>query len=157
MPPDHVQLFRLLWNPDDIDEVSGVLKPSAFPSGQLDGRSSAYVSVDRADMSRREVMEAIAKEQQSKADGFNHKRFAPMIGKMLCREVREILLDGRQALDVRPYPTRATEALPANDAHCGIENVFGKIGRGAVTQLRNKLSNLVSAPMTFEETYGNDY
>jgi hypothetical protein len=101
-------------------------------------------------MSVRSVIEATAKEQQQKADGTTYIRYSPMIGQMLCGDVRRILLDGSPALNVRPYPE------PFNAAHCGIENIIGKIGRGKVAEIRNKLTKLASPPRTLDEAYGTE-
>lgn len=146
MPPDSVLLLRLLWNPDDVD--GSTVKPSAFPAGQLDGKSDAYVSVHRADISVRSAMEATATKQQAKANGDTMKRYSPMIGSMICGEVRGIMHEGAKALNVKPYPE------PDNDAHCGVENVIGKLGRGSVDKIRQKLASLSSPARTFDEIYG---
>lgn len=148
MPPDEIDLLRLMWHPDDFEGEA--VKPTAFPRSELIGQHGKYVSTDRRDWSRRAVMEATAKRQQMQADGVDRLRHSPYVVPLPCGDVRRLTVDDQFALGVKPYP------LAENEAHCGIESIIGKIGRGVVDELRNKLSRLALPRMTLDQAYSSE-
>lgn len=147
MPSDDVDLLKLLWCPDDFDEVTGKVKPSVFRKKELDGKGENHVSVDSADLSRRDSMEQIAARQQEKANGQNIKRESARIGRVGTRLVRVETKDELPLFEVKRVP------LEENVAHCGIFNISGKTGRGDIDELQTKLARLFSNILTFDEAY----
>lgn len=145
MPPDTVHLLKLIWHPDHFQD--GEIQPTAFSSTDLSGRPGDFVSVDRSDLAKREVMEALAARQAAKANGREFKRETALVGSLYCGAVRGIVFDGRQALRV------VEDKLPENEAHCGIENISGTRGRGYMLEVRNKLAALASPALTFDQAY----
>jgi hypothetical protein len=145
LPPDHINLLKLVWHPDDISGDN--VKPTAFRRDDLSGGEGQHVSVDRQDTAARDAMQAVAEQQAAKANGKDIKREQARIGVMMCRTVRAITVEGVQALAVRPEP------IEGNPAHCGIFNICGKNGRSAIDEMRAKLAEAASPPIEMDAAY----
>lgn len=147
MVPDTVYLFKLVWHPDNLDGAN--VLPTAFRKDDLSGLLGKHVSVDRSDLSERATMEALASRQAAKANGRDIVRAAPLIGRLVCFEVRQISVGGVCPLAVDPEP------IPGNPAHCGIRNTINaaRPDAGLLLELRTKLAIIASPAVTFEVAY----
>lgn len=134
-PPDNVDLHRMIWSPDDID--NGQLLTSAFPRSDL-SKSDRYISVDRTDIFDENAVKQIVAIQASKSDGTEIIRDEAHSALLACGAVRR-LADTNQK---RPFDVRS-EKLADNPAHCGIYNVSGERGKSYVNELRSMLVSVV--------------
>jgi len=151
LPPNEVNLLKLVWHPDDIDVELNVVKPSAFRREDLTGQHGSFVSVDRSDIAERSCMEDLASKQAEKANGNDIKRELAKIGQLGCSDVRSSEDQGRKLFSVSSFPREF------NKAHCGIHsNLITPKKGSAMDQLRNELVKLTSPPVGFDEAYGPD-
>ena len=58
-----MSLLKLVWHPDDVDDLKNLVKPTAFRREDLSGHNGAHVSVDRSDLAERRCMETLAASQ----------------------------------------------------------------------------------------------
>lgn len=150
MLPDDLDLYKLVWSPDDL-EGNQVL-PSAFRKDDLSGPGH-HVSCDRVDMAKRSVMEGIAAGQKANADGIRYIRTLELITTLSCGELRSCTVMSKRAFEV------VSDPIEGNNAHCGIRairaaNVKAKSERAYVEEMRAKLASLSRRPRTFDEAYG---
>ncbi len=143
MPPDHVDLHRLVWSPDDIRD--GKLLTSAFSKNDLK-QQGLYVSVDRTDQLDEQTVQRIAEEQAARADGAGIIRETPHSAILGCGNVRN-LFDTEQN---RPFEVRPEE-LEDNTAHCGIHNVSGRRNKSYINQLRTLLVSVVHETLALSD------
>lgn len=126
MPPDHVNLIRLVWHPGQYD--NGELTPAAIENRDL--RPGSFVSVDREDMFNEGVVRARALKQQGNINQAKNRRSA-LLFSLPCGGVR-VAQDSNGT-----FPFSVTsEPLPENPAHCGIHNISGRTDRAYFNELR---------------------
>ncbi len=158
MLPDELHVLKLVWHPSDLDGEK--VLPTAFRKEDLCGDGSAHVSVDRQDIAVRASMESVAAIQAEKSRSAIEagRQSVPIrtdakIGKMHCGAIRNALIEGSRALDVRPFP------IDGNEAHCGIMNIAGRKNpksggdRSFFDEARNTLSLIASPAITFNDAY----
>lgn len=149
MPPNEVRLLKLVWHPDDIEEVRNMIKPTAFRREDLTGQPAAFVSVDRDDMAARACMETLAENQARKANGRDIRREQAKIVDLGCEEVRSSEHQGTRLFSISSFPK------DSNPAHCGIQsNTKVPMKGSAMDQMRGELARLASPPSSFDEVYG---
>jgi hypothetical protein len=147
LPPNHVSLLKLIWHPDDIEGER--VKPTAFRRDDLSAAPNAHVSVDRADLAERKVMEKVAAQQAKNANGKTVKRDYAKIGIMNCGVVRSSEYLGERLFSVSPFP------IDGNVAHCGIQSAIRAPKKSDVDLMRMTLAELASPPNEFDEAYPN--
>ena len=138
MPPDNVNLLRLTWHPVDFDK-NGKVKACAFPRADLKGQEDRYLSVDRQDLCDVAVQCAILAAQQVRRPYDRQLGFAVPV---LCGAVREFSDDAGIrpfSVSVEPVPADDANAIPANPAHCRVDNVSGKNTNDYIDELRTAL------------------
>lgn len=124
MLEDDVNLHRLIWSPNDIQD--GVLKKSAFPKNDLDGTPDQngdvrYLSVSRIDLLCEKSELETAERQAGKA----------ITGIVRDEAWSAILNSGelRACVDtegVNPFDVTSEPIPGENEAHCGIRNASKK-------------------------------
>ena len=148
MPPDEVILLKLVWHPDDIDEIRNLVNPAAFRRDDLTGQPGAHVSVDRGDLAERACMETLADNQAEKANGRDILREQAKIVDLGCKAVRLSEQQGTKLFSVSSFPKES------NPAHCGISSIALVQKRGsAMDQMRSQLARLSSPPADFDTAY----
>lgn len=148
MPLNEVKLLKLIWHPDDVDDATNLVKPTAFRKEDLNGQNGSHVSVDRSDLAERKCMEDLAAKQAEKANGINIIREQAKIGCMPCEEVRNSEHEGTNLFLVSPFE------VAENPAHCGIHSNIEAPNRATLDQMRGRLAQLASPPAQFDEVYG---
>lgn len=134
---EDIDLHRLIWSPDDL-ELDGTVKTSAFRKGDLRGGDS-FVSVSRVDELVPSAEVATAQKQANNADGVQFVRAAAWSALLNCLSVQRALdHDG-----IAPFKVTSEPIKDENDAHCGIRNVSGNVGKSYINQLRVMLVRLV--------------
>lgn len=115
---DSEALLRLLWAEHDVHD--GKIMPEAIPTSDLGGPDRGF-SVDREQLARREIMEALIEYQRPRAKTAEG-RHTPFLSRIAsAKDVRELTdSNGERPFVVDPLPTKATDHLPANPAHAEI-------------------------------------
>lgn len=150
MPPNQVNLLKLVWHPDDVDDVKNTVKPTAFRRDDLSGQNGAHVSVDRSDLALRHCMQAVAANQAMKANGKNILRELAKIGRLSCEAVRKSEHEGTKLFSVSPF------WVDGNPAHCGIQSNIEAPGRATLDLMRGRLAQLASPPAEFDDAYSQE-
>lgn len=94
-------------------------------------------------------MQALAASQKEKAVGRpDIKRETAFVSFYSCYDVRaEVILE-----TVRPFAV-VSHPIDGNPAHCGIENCSGLSKRSEINEMRTKLANLASSPISVDAAY----
>ncbi|HEX3497403.1 MAG TPA: hypothetical protein VHT02_09595, partial [Methylocella sp.] len=108
-------------------------------------------SVDREQLARREIMEALIEHQRPRAEK-PEDRQTPFLSRIpSAKGVRELTdSDGKKPFLVDPSPTGATNHLPANPAHAEIKSAQ-KCSKSRQIERRQLLLEVLGPPIKFAE------
>jgi hypothetical protein len=146
---DSEPLLRLLWAEYDVHD--GRIWPEAIPTSDLRGPNRGF-SVDREQLARREIMEALIENQRPRAKKPGDRQ-TPFLSRISSAKVVRELTDsnGEKPFVVDPSPTKATDHLPANPAHAEIKSAEKCSSRSRQLERRRLLLTVLGAPIKFAD------
>jgi len=146
---DSEPLLRLLWAEYDVHD--GKILPEAIPTRDLRGPNRGF-SVDREQLARREIMEALIEDQRQRAKK-PEDRQTPFLSRIAsAKDVRELTdSNGDRPFVVDPSPTKATERLPANPAHAEIKSAKNCSSKSRQIERRRLLLKVLGTPVKFAD------
>ena len=150
---DNEPLLRLLWAEHDFRE--GRIWPEAIPTSDLEKPNRGF-SVDRQQLARRDIMEALIEYQRPRAKKPEDKQ-TPFLALIASAKVVRELEDSNREKPflVDASPTEATEHLPANPAHAEIKSAK-KCPRSRLNERRQLLLGALGKPVEFANYWQSD-
>jgi hypothetical protein len=147
---DNEPLLRLLWAEHDVRD--GKILPEAIPTRDLRGPDRGF-SVDREQLARREIMEALIYHQRPRAEK-PEDRQTPYLSRIAsAKVVRELThSNGETPFLVDPSPTPATDRLPANPAHAEIKSAQ-KCPKSRQIERAQLLLEVLGPPIKFADCW----
>jgi hypothetical protein len=150
---DNEPLLRLLWAEHDFRD--GRIWPEAIPTSDLEKPNRGF-SVDRQQLARRDIMEALVEHQRPRAKKPEDKQTPSLSLIASAKVVRELEDWNREKpFLVDASPTEATQDLPANPAHAEI-NSARKCPKSRLNERRQLLLGALGTLVEFANYWQSD-